>query len=61
MTYFLGERSKLNEKLRTLEADLQNKADATEIDRLQRRIENIEKSIRKWGGGVRTKTNHGQL
>ena len=42
---------KINEKLRSLEVDLQNKADTIEIDRLQRRTENIEKSIRKWGGG----------
>ena len=41
---------KINEKLRSLEVDLQNKADTIEIDRLQRRIENIEKSIRKLGG-----------
>ena len=34
----------------SLEVDLQNKADTIEIDRLQRRIENIEKSIRKLGG-----------
>ena len=40
---------KINEKLRSLEVDLQNKADTIEIDRLQRRIENIEKSIRKLG------------
>ena len=53
---------KINEKLRSLEVELQNKADTIEIDRLQKRIENIEKSIRKRGGGVRTKkTNHGQL
>ena len=51
---------KINEKLRSLEVDLQNKADTIEIDKLQRRIENIENSIRKLG--VRTKkTNHGQL
>ena len=36
--------------MRSLEVDLQNKADTIEIDRLQRRIENIEKSIRKLGG-----------
>ena len=41
---------KINKKLRSLEVDLQNKADTIEIDRLQRRIENIEKSIRKLGG-----------
>ena len=41
---------KINEKLRSLEVDLQNKADTIEVDRLQRRIENIEKSIRKLGG-----------
>ena len=41
---------KINEKFRSLEVDLQNKADTIEIDRLQRRIENIEKSIRKLGG-----------
>ena len=41
---------KIIEKLRSLEVDLQNKADTIEIDRLQRRIENIEKSIRKLGG-----------
>ena len=41
---------KINEKLRSLEVDLQNKADTIEIDRPQRRIENIEKSIRKLGG-----------
>ena len=41
---------KINEKLRSLQVDLQNKADTTEIDRLQRRIENIEKSTRKLGG-----------
>ena len=35
--------------MRSLEFDLQNKADTTEIDILQRRIENIEKSIRKLG------------
>ena len=40
----------INEKLRSLEVDLQNKADTIETDRLQRRIENIEKSIRKLGG-----------
>ena len=40
---------KINGKLRSLEADLQNKADTIEIDRLQRSIENIEKSIRKLG------------
>ena len=33
--------------MRSLEVDLQNKADNIEIDRIQRRIENIEKSIRK--------------
>ena len=36
--------------MRSLEVDLQNKADTIEIDRLQRRIENIDKSIRKLGG-----------
>ena len=41
---------KINEKLRSLDVDLQNKADTIEIDRLQRRIENIGKSIRKLGG-----------
>ena len=40
---------KINEKLRRLEVDLQNKADTIEIHRLQRRIENIEKSIQKLG------------
>ena len=45
-----GIHKKINEKLRSLEVDLQNKADTIEIDRLQRRIENIEKSIRKLGG-----------
>ena len=48
-------KKNINEKLRSLEADLQNKADAIEIDRLQRRIENIEKRIRKLGGGVKDK------
>ena len=52
---------KINEKLRSLEVDLHNKADTIEIDRLQRRIENIEKSIRKLGGVKTKKTNHGQL
>ena len=33
---------KINEELRSLEVDLQNKADTIETDRLQRRIENIE-------------------
>ena len=46
-----GIHKKINEKLRSLEVDLQNKADTIEIDRLQRRIENIEKSIRKLGEG----------
>ena len=32
---------KINEKLRSLEVDLQNKADTTEIHILQKRIENI--------------------
>ena len=41
---------KINEKLRSLEVDLQNKADTMGVHRLQRRIENIEKSIRKLGG-----------
>ena len=45
-----GIHKKINEKLRSLEVDLQNKADAIEIDRIQRRIENVEKSIRKLGG-----------
>ena len=36
--------------MRRLEVDLQTKADTIEIDRLQRRIENIEKNIRKLGG-----------
>ena len=44
---------KINEKLRSLEVDLQNKTDTTEMEKLQQRIENIEKSIRKLG--VRTK------
>ena len=39
----------INEKLRSLEVDLQNETDAIEIEKIQRRIENIEKSIRKWG------------
>ena len=33
---------KINEKLRSLEVNLQNKEDTIEIDRLQRRIENIK-------------------
>ena len=41
--------------MRSLEVDLQNKADITEIDILQRRIENIEKSIRKLGDGDKNK------
>ena len=36
--------------MRSLEVDLQNKADTIGIDGLQRRIENIEKSIRQLGG-----------
>ena len=36
--------------MRSLEVDLQNKADTIEIDRLRKRIENIEKSIRKLRG-----------
>ena len=51
---------KINEKLRSSEVDLQNKADTIEIDRLQRRTENIGKSIRKMEGEDK-KTNHGQL
>ena len=35
--------------MRSLEVDLQNKVDTTEIDILQKRIENIEKCIRKLG------------
>ena len=49
------QKKNINKKLRSLEADLQNKADAIEIDRLQRRIENIEKRIRKLGGGDKDK------
>ena len=41
--------NKINEKLRSLEVDLQNKAETIGIDRIQRRIENTEKSIRKLG------------
>ena len=37
--------------MRSLEVDLQNKADTIETDRQQRRTENIEKRIRKLGGG----------
>ena len=33
----------INEKLSSLEVDLQSKADTIEMERLQRRIENIEK------------------
>ena len=40
---------KINGKLRSLEVDLQNKTDTIEKQKLQRRIENIEKSIRKLG------------
>ena len=40
---------KINEKLRSLKIDLQNKADTTEIERLQRRIENIERVLENWG------------
>ena len=40
---------KINEKLRSLEVDLQNKADTIEIDRLQRKIKNIEKDTKKLG------------
>ena len=41
---------KINEKLRNLKVDLQNKTDTIEMEKLQKRIENIEKSIRKLGG-----------
>ena len=41
---------KSNEKLRNLEVDLQNKTDTIEMEKLQRQIENIEKSIIKLGG-----------
>ena len=51
---------KINEKLRSLEVDLQNKADTIEMERLQRRIENIEKSIRKlWGEDKEDKEKSG--
>ena len=36
---------KINEKLRSLEVDLQNKADTIEIDRLQRRIEILKRVL----------------
>ena len=36
--------------MRSLEVDLQNKTDTIEMEKLQRRIEYIEKSIRKLGG-----------
>ena len=51
---------KINEKLRSLKVDLQNKVDTIEIDGLQRRIKNIEESISKLGGEEK-KTSHGQL
>ena len=38
---------KINKKLRSLEVNQQNKVDPIEMERLQRRIESIEKSIRK--------------
>ena len=41
---------KINEKPRNLEVDLQNKTDSIEMEKLQRRMENIEKSITKLGG-----------
>ena len=44
-----GIHKKINEKLRSLEVDLQNKEDTIEINRIQRRIENIVKSIRRLG------------
>ena len=40
---------KINEKLWSLEVDLQNKTDTIEMEKLQQRIENVEKSIRKLG------------
>ena len=51
---------KINEKLSSQEVDLQNKADIIKIDRLQRRVENIVKSIKKLGVRAK-KTNHHQL
>ena len=48
---------KINEKLRSLEVDLQNKVDTIEMERLQRRI--LERVLENWR--VRAKTNHGQL
>ena len=44
-----GYIKQINEKLRSLEVDLQNKTDIIKMKKLQRRIENIEKSIRKLG------------
>ena len=38
------------EKLRSLEVDLQNKTDTIEMEKLQWRVENIKKSIRKLVG-----------
>ena len=42
-------QKKINEKLKGLEVDLPNKTDAIEMEKLQQRTENIEKSIRKLG------------
>ena len=36
--------------MRSLEVDLKNKSDTIEMEKLQRRIENIEKSIKKLEG-----------
>ena len=44
-----GIHKKINGKLRRLEVDLQNKTDTIEKQKLQRRIESIEKSISKLG------------
>ena len=53
-------RQKINEKLRSVEVDKHNKTDKIEMEKLQREVENIGKSIRKLG--VRTKKiNYGQL
>ena len=42
-----GIHRKITEHLRSLEVDLQKKVDKIEMEKLQKRIEDIEKSIRK--------------